>query len=1053
MKALERVVERPLPVLLLASLIGLIGFWCLMRLPVKRNPHVEIPYTLVVVPYESAAPEDVESEVTVAFEEELNTLDRLRHLRSISAEGASIHVLEFEDRTDMADSLRAVQQKAELAQVEVPEGAKDAIVRELSFDDQPIVFFTLSGSPDPYLLRALAKELEPELESVPGVSRVEVFGGYEREVQIRADPPLLSAYDLTLEDLESAIRRHGRAGPAGRLRSSASDLLIRSTGEFETLEQIRSTAVGVHRGQVVLVSDVAEVLLHHAKLETGATYNGRPSVTLIVRRRPSVNTLRTTELLEERVEAYRSQLPDEVSIDSSSSSADDIRIMIRQLGVNAIFGIFLILSVLLVVFGLRQALIVACVLPFSLLFTFIGLHLFGMEISNVALFALILVLGLVVDGAIIVGEAIYQEREEGAGAIEASKRGISRVGMPVLSADLTTIAAFVPMLLMVGVMGQFMSVIPKVVVFALAGSIFADHIFLPAAAARVKFRPRARRLPLAPDGLPWFSPELPRTRHLYLRLLDAALHRRSQILAGSAIAFGLSVALLWTGVIGSIFLPEVDRGRFTLNYALPVGTSLTETNRVGHLIEREIEELSEVRAYVLTTGDTGALNSDAREGGQSGPGFGRITVELVPPDSRLRSQADVVKELRGRVSKLAGVDIDIEALSEGPPVGAALAVHIRGGRLEQLDRSSRAVRERVAGIPGVRDVRTDYERSKPEIRVELAREEAATGYGIFPEQVSRALRSAFYGVEVGRMRWDGERIGIRMQAADSFDHTIGNIRELGLRGSTGGIVTIGDIARVDLSFSHNAIFRHDTQRTITVRADAAEGTSSVALETLAKQELAELQLPHGVSLSFGGESEERDRSYASLWSALKWGILLIYFILALQFNSLLQPVIVLLAVPLSLVGVVIGLLVTGTPFSFMVFIGIVSLTGIVVNDGIVLIDGINRVRASGVPIASAIRDASVRRLRPVLLTTITTIFGLLPLTLNVTRGGEFWAPLGIAIISGLIVASGLTLLFVPILYSLITSAPPGWQPQLEPAGEPSGDPPRRPSARLGRVAR
>ncbi|MEE8558468.1 MAG: efflux RND transporter permease subunit, partial [Myxococcota bacterium] len=629
------------------------------------------------------------------------------------------------------------------------------------------------------------------------------------------------------------------------------------------------------------------------------------------------------------------------------------------------------------------------------------------------------------------GEAIYRERELGVSSEEAAKRGLRRVGIPVISADLTTIAAFVPMLLMVGVMGQFMSVMPKVVAFALIGSVFADHLLLPAAAAKLGMRRPSRSRRLAPDGLPWFSPELPRMRRLYLSVLEGALRRRGTVIAMGAAAFALMLVVLGSGIVESVFLPYSDRGRFTVDYSLPSGTSLAETDRVGLLIAGHLGSLPEVKSYVLTTGDTGALATDMREGGRQGPEYGRFTVELVKRDDRARSQAEIVGELRQKLSNYAGLDVDVEELQEGPPVGAALAVQIQGPSLDELEIVARKVRDRVAGIPGVQDVRVDYERGKPEIRVDLNRTVAAASYGITSDQVARTLLTAFQGVEVGRMWLGEERVDVRLQASEAYPRTIDHIRELPLRTSSGEMIPLGEVAAVRFGLSPNAIFRKDTVRSITVRADAAADSSSVTLDSQARASLATLSLPPRVRIEFLGEKEERDRSYASLWQALKWGLLLIYIVMAVQFNSVIQPFIVLATIPLALVGVVLGLLLTGTPFSFMVFIGIVSLTGIVVNDGIVLIDAINRNREAGMPMLNAIRDAASTRLRPVLLTTVTTIFGILPLTLNLAEGGEFWVPLGIAIIAGLLVASVLTLVVVPVLYSILMG--PRWTWRREPS--------------------
>jgi len=1011
MKMFERSIDRPLPVFLATLLVVVAGLWCLSELPLTRAPKIEIPFTVVYVPWVGASARDVESEITIELDEGLSTLDDLRHLSSISTDGLSTHVLEFEDRSDMAAALRAVRDETDRAEAEFPDDSDPPVVEELSFDNLPIVFYTLRGSADLYRLREIAEDLAPELEEVAGVSHVEVFGGFEREVEIWADPTALAAHDLTLEDLARAVGAQSQRRPSGKLRGGERQQLIRSTGEFQNLAEIRDIPVGQDPGGTLHLRDVARVELGHVRLASSAWFDGEPSVTLIVKRQPDVNTVATVDALDAKVQTLRAELPPGVTIEASSDASVVIARMVSQLGTTAAFGLVLVILVLFGIFGLRQALLVGSVLPISLLWTFIGLYVFDMSISNISLFALILVLGLVVDGAIIVGEAIYAERESGAKPAEASKIAIGRVGLPVIAADLTTIAAFLPMLLMVGVMGQFMSVMPKVVCFAIVGSVFVDHFLLPAAAARL------------PVFVPAQGPEgqglLPRVRRRYEAGLRAALRHPWSVLGCSLAAFLAAVGMYAGGAIESIFLPKTDRGRFTVNYALPLGTPLEETNRVGLLLAGHVSDIPELDHYVLTTGETGALATDGREGGRSGPEYGRINIELIDESDRGRSQSEIVRDLRTQIAPYAGVEIDLDELGEGPSVGAALALRVKGDHLDEVAQVARRVEQRLAGLEAATDLRVDYDRSRPEIRVEVDRVRAQTRFGVTPDQVANALLTTFYGIEVGRMWVDEERVDIRLQAPEDPEPTIDDVAELPLRTRSGDIVPLGEIASLHLDFGDNAIFRHNTQRSVTVRADAAEGSSSIALETAARANLASLVLPPGISLEFGGETEERDRSYASLWSALKWGLLLIYVIMAIQFNSVLQPLVVLFSVPLSVVGVTLGLLLTGLPFSFMVFIGIVSLTGIVVNDGIVMVDSINRLRRAGMPIGDALLRASSSRLRPVLLTTFTTIAGLLPLTLNIVDGGEFWVPLGVAIIAGLIVGSALTLFVVPVSYSLL----------------------------------
>ena len=1018
MKALSWVVDRPLPIFLIAAVIVLLGLWSLSRLPVNRAPDIQIPYALVVATYEGAAPEDVESELAIELEERLNTLVGLRHMTTVAREGVATIFLEFEDRADMEESVRKARDEADLAYNKFPDDAEPAWVKELSFNDEPIVFFTLTGAQDLARLRQIAEDLEPLLESVPGVANVEVFGGHEREVQVLAEPALLRARGLTLHDLAVALQQHGRSIPSGELRNEDGQQLIRATGEVESLGELRGLSVPGGSGTNFALQDIAEVRVGHVYPRSGAWWNGEPSVTLIARPRADVDILETVGRLQDRVQEFSAGLPPGTRVVTSADQSGDIRQMLGQLGTSAGLGMLLVVGVLLAVFGVRQALLVSSVLPLSLLFTVIGLDVLGMEISNVALFAMILVLGLVVDGAIVVAESIQAEREGGAQPKAAAKTGLARVGMPVISADLTTLAAFAPMLLMVGVMGQFMSVLPKVVMFALVGSVFVDHLLLPAAAGRMKSQVRSEKEIARPRRRRRFSLDFARLRHAYARALDRALARPALVLGGSAAGFVLAAVLLGAGAIDSIFLPASDRGRFDVNFELPLGTSLEETSRVARLLAAEASHLPEVKSTVLTTGDTGALNTDGAQGGESGPSVGRMTVELMPLADRSRGQREVAEDLRTRLAPYAGVTLEIRHPEEGPPTGAALTVRLKGRDLAKLADLADEVRYQIVNLPQSRDVRVDYDRGKPEIRVDLDRSQAAERFGVSPGQVSGALLTAFYGTQVGRMWLDEERVDVRLQASDGSARTLDDARELPIRAANGELLPLGQIAEVRVDHSSNAVFRHDSQRTISIRADTAPEVSSIALDEAARSTLESLALPPGFTISYGGESEERDRSYASLVDALQWGVLLIFVIMAIQFDSLLQPLIVLFSVPLAVVGVTAGLLITGTPFSFLVFIGIVSLTGVVVNSGIVLIDTINKRRRAGMSLSEAVRVGCLERLRPVLLTAATTVVGLLPLTLGVGEGGDFWQPLGTAIISGLTASTALTLFVVPVLYAI-----------------------------------
>jgi len=1027
-KFFDRSIERPLPVYLLGMLVAFFGLWSLTELPVTRAPSIRMPFSMVVVPYVGATPDEVESEVTLDLEEELVQVDDMRHIRSVSSEGSAVVFVEFEDRTDLDEAQRQVRTAVDRAEAEFEDDVEVPLVQEMSTDDQPIISFVISGPIGPARLRQLAEDLSPSLEAVEGVNEIEIFGGFEPEVRVFADPAVLAEYGLTLTELSDRLRQQARAVPAGQLRGSTGDRLVRATGEFGTLDEIRSIVVINEPGGAVTLGDLATVAVHHKRRESYSSLDGDPSVTLIATRKPDVNTMDTVEQLKKIAFRYAESFPTGVRLTTTQDASIEIGMMLEQLGTSALLGLILLMAVLMVAFGWRQALLVASVLPFSLLVTFLGLFVFDMSISNMSIFSLILVLGLVVDGALIVAEAIHAEVEDGFAPMQAAARGIHRVGLAVLAADITTVAAFFPMVLMIGVMGQFMSVMPKVVVFAITGSVFVDHFLIPAVAARMKHMDARHRGSAASAGsAPMRSESMGsesrdrsyfarKVRPLYQRWLEVTLRHPVQLLSACGLSFVLAIVLIGSGVIKSIFMPTTDRGRVIVRYASPLGTPLEETNRIGGLLANELEGMSEVERFVLTAGTGGGSNPFGMGSQRSGPERGALNIELVPADERIRTQSDVAEELRQRFENYAGVTIEVQELSEGGNIGEALSLRVRGRRFDEVQNFAVQVEQMVRGIEGVRDVNVDYERSNPELRVEVDRGLASSEFSLTPQQVSQALRVATVGVEVGRMWVGDERVDLRLSAPEDYAEELDRIRELPLRAANGTMIPLGALATVGFDFSPKALSRYDTERSITISAGAKQGYDTVALTSAATAGLAELSRPDGVDVAFGGQSEERQRSLGSLIDALGWGLLLIFIVIAIQFNSIIQPFIVLACIPLSIVGVTLGLLLTGTDFSFSVFIGIVSLTGIVVNDGIVMIDGINQYRDAGMPVRRAVREASLRRLRPVLLTTITTVAGILPLTLNLTAGGEFWVPLGIAIISGLLLASFLTLFVVPVIY-------------------------------------
>ncbi|MCA9771455.1 MAG: efflux RND transporter permease subunit, partial [Myxococcales bacterium] len=759
MKISESAVDRPYIVLLSAGLLFALGLHALSSLPLESDPAVKVPWVWVAVPYPGAAPEDVEDEITRELDEALHGLEDVDYVSSVATQGASFHYIKFLDGIDGKEAVADVRGKVDEIKSEFPDDAEEPRSDGISFDDKPILILSLTGDRDRFRLKEIAEDLKPRLENIPGVRATDIFGGLEREIRVEVDTDRMAGYGVTFEEVSRALKSQNVNFPGGRFDVDSHSYLVRTIGRFEDPAEVGDTVVRVVDGAPLYLRDIAEIQDTHKEVKSYAFYNGEPAVSLVIQPEPRINTLETVRLVREEVERLRTTLPLGVQARFSTDRSVQIRDKTRQLTSSAVQGLVLVVGILLLAMGFRNALLVVVAIPGSLLFAFLMLKLFGMEIANITLFSFVLAIGMVVDGAIIVGENIYRHVEEGFPPDQAAKVGIREVGTAVIAADLTTVGAFLPMLMMTGIMGQYMSVLPKVMAFSLLGSILMDHFLIPVLAARFMRVPKRRDQ----EREGWL---LGRFRAAYTPLLNRALSHRSVVLVLSAAAFAAAIAVVAAGLIGFEFFPKVDIGRFNINYRLPMGARIEETTALGEHFFAAFSDIPEIDNYVLTTGDTGALSPDGREGRERGPTVGRVTVELVPAAARERSQAEVVRELERRIGEYPGVEVNFFQLREGPPVGAAVAVRIQGDDLETLTALARNVEGTLRGIPGATDVRTDLRLGKPEVRVRIDRDRARTVHGVTSADVSRALFAAFQGEETTEVFFGDEKVDIRLTSAN-----------------------------------------------------------------------------------------------------------------------------------------------------------------------------------------------------------------------------------------------------------------------------------------------
>jgi multidrug efflux pump subunit AcrB len=1022
-------------VLVSALVVVALSVFAALQIPVQRTPAINTAVVLVLVTYPGAQPNEVEDEITRKIEEALQRLNDVDFIASTSMRGSSVTQVIFLDGVDGTRARTDVEHLVNEVRRELPAGREvQPIITKIDFESSPIMLVNLSGPPgfDERALKQVAEDVQEELEAISGVSNTQLFGGREREIHVNINPDLFVEYGLTMPQVVQAIKDFHSQMPGGSLNTAQFDYRVRNETRFRNPDQIREVVVAQRDGRVVRIDDVAEVRDTYRRLMNVAQLDGRDTATIIVNKEANINTLGTARAIKDRVAELQGQYP-HITFSTTRDISADIRVMFDVLGSSALFGAALVLLILSVFLGMRISLFVVTAIPFSTAIGLIFLYAAGVPISNMVIFSFILVLGMVVDGAIIVAENIHRHIERGEPPAVAAKRGIDEVGVPVIAADLTTVCAFLPMLLVPGIMGDFMGVLPQVVSVALLGSMLVDHFVIPTMAATMY---RQRAAPAAAGR----KQRLGVFTRIYAAVLRYALSNRWVVLVLCGMAITWAVAMLALGRVGFVFFPASDRGQFEINYELPLGYSIEQTLRASKVFSEpllELQEKGDLVHFVTAVGSSAGLATRLETDPANGPEFGKIMVQLTAPTERDRTQAEIIDELRKKIKPYPGLKFRIEELQEGPPGGADVAIRLTGKNLEQLGRLGEELAQRLAGVPGTLDATTDYRPDSPEFVVE-PHPEVVGLFDMTDADVARAVQTAVLGDTTLQLSLDDEDVTLRIQADPEYQKHKDSVSRLMLTGRGGRKATVGQLADIRRGTGLYAINRYERRRAVTIRCDVESGqgvTPDAVFDRLRREILPELGFhpvkddkmsflggtatqAEGIRATFTGENEERDENFNYLMQVMIVGVLLIFAVLVVQFNSFRQTLVVLTAVPLSFVGVVFGMWVCRQPFSLSSFIGLVALAGIVVNDAIVLVDFTNQSRRRGTPIKEALIEAGVTRLRPVLLTTVTTIGGLLPLFLNISGGAEFWQPLTGAVIFGLGFATVLTLVVVPVCYSL-----------------------------------
>jgi len=1068
----DTAVRKSTAVGVLAVLLIIFGVYCYQVLPRESDPDITIPNVFISTDYRGVSSSDIETAVTIEIEKKLKGLDGLKKIQSVSSEGLSSINVEFVTGTDIDQALLDVKDKVDEAMGELPTDLdEDPSVFEVNFSEMPIVVYSLGGTCGLPCLKEIADDLKDEIEGIKGVLEVEVTGGLEREIRVEVFPEKLAYYGLSIASLQQAVESENQNTSGGNIRLGHGRFQLRVPGEFKTPEEIYGLIIGTHNGEPVYLKNVAKVVDGFKEETSRSRLDGRSAVNIAVKKRSGENIISISKEIDQRIADDQRTWPAGTKITKVMDKARDIELMVADLENNILSGLVLVMVVIFLTMGIRNALLVSLAIPFSMLISFIVLYVLGITLNMVVLFSLTLALGMLVDNAIVIIENIYRFMQQGVSRKEAAMRATAEVAYPVIGSTLTTLAAFFPMLFWPGIMGEFMSYLPITLIITLSSSLFVALVINPAAASMLmKVKMTDESVHLQPDESALAAEKPVEIKGFlltrYVRLLRGALDKPFTVIATAFCVLFLMVEC-WLLVIGLEkpieFFPEIDPKGMYVNIDVPEGADIDYIDTIIKRVELAVAGAgTEAKAgggqpitpmvalapkeYTTPAGEHYSGPSDLKNikniymrgvvssGGSSAFSANtpnHVGIRFLELSDRAESSQDTLATIRERVKNIPGGKITIASEEEGPPTGAPINIEISGQNFAVLGEIAKHVKEYLGRIPMVEDIRDDYVEGIPSVQVLVDRQKAAL-FGLTTDSIGFALKSAYNGLEVSSFREGDDDYDITVQLQESDRRVVDILHELVLPTPSGQMVPLSTIARVSFAGSIGNINRINNERVVTVKANVNETkTTGPVKREEAEKLLEQLPLPPGYTIKFTGEFEFQQESEAFLSKAFLVALLLIFLILVAMFNSVSQPFIIMTSVILSLGGAFLGLTLFTSPFGIiMTGVGVISLAGVVVNNAIVLIDYTNKLRERGYNLRDSVIFAGATRLRPVLLTAITTILGLIPMITGVSydfhtwsiswasESSQWWRSMAVVVSFGLVVATMLTLVVVPTIYYL-----------------------------------
>lgn len=1066
-------IERYRIVFLLVIAVLVWGSFSFSSLKRELQPEITLPYGFVTIPYIGAAPEEIEKLITDKVEKKIDEMSDIKQLSSYSSYGVSNIWIEFEQGVDIDEKIEKLREVISDVKPSLPDDIEDPLIQKLETNNAPIMIINASGEYRNIEITNFAKDIRDEIEKIDGILEVEVIGGLEREISVIVDPQKLAQYNLSTDQIKSAIEYSNINFPGGDIEIDNKNYNIRTVGEFKDTEELNNVVITYIDNQPLLLGNIATIYDGYKEKETySRTSFGlktdepsmESSVALSIKKKKDADVLTVSREIHELLDEKRGILyPENLEVTISGDTSVYVEDQLGAVVNNAKSGLLLVLMVLFLFIGFKEAAIVSFVIPVAIFASFGLMNINGMTFNTITLFSLVLAVGLLVDNAIVIMENVVRLRDKGLKAKLAAKVGTNQIAPAIAASTLTTLAAFYPMMLTGGIMGEFIKPIPITVMFALSSSLVAAVILTPALCSvglkrrdinklpsprRIKIRKIISIVFVAILALYAFSDNETGIGFLSIffaaafsaamfikqfkrKKKDKGLHiidiygnilykiiqskkRMVSVVAGVILAFVLSMSLIPLGLLKVEMFSANDYSRLYVDISTPVGTSIDITSQISEKIEEKLLTYPEIKGFTANIGTSGADSYNEFSDSSSDPTYARITIDLTDEDERERSSMALAAVIREDLKMISGADINVVELEDGPPSSSPITIKLRGSNMESLKHTANNFEEILSEIKGVRDVKSTVNATSPELQIKIDKQKAAY-LGLNDMMVASAIRNAINGIETSKFRNNQDDIDIVIKTSDKKLSRKQDIENLYFYSMQGNQVPFNAIAEIEESKSIATIRHEDLKRQVVVYSDVNTGVIPLDVLSEFQTKISSYSLPEDVEIVYGGEFEDINETFGDMLINMVIAAILVYTILAIQFNSLSQPMIILLSVPMALIGVMPGLVLTGNTFGFVSFIGVVALVGIAVNDAIVLIDYINYLRKNGKGLLEAVKETGMTRFVPVFATSITTMGGILPITLK----NKFFGPMGYSLIFGLIMATVLTLIVVPVVYTLL----------------------------------